>query len=744
MAKALPGKKGLWGQMKQFGSNVLDCITPGSRGARITANAYLENNQNLIAYNQTRDQLQEQIEAAKMDLQVVMQHKSLEFQANEGQLNRQLKEYLATLNQAFNRNEGKLNRELQADIARLNREFQVNEGKLNRQHTAEIESFRAQLQIFLQERQNDLQVQLSENQATLQKELAIYHRETSLLVIREKRRQDNWPLTLDEEQIIELIDSQNELLVLFSPPTLRYDRAGNRNKATADFSDMELRLGQGLRWFFGKYTKNGRPINCQSGLWKTKAFHSEGANSPLFRSLRPIPTVFLDILLEEDTYHFNCGSWNSTYNKPDLKSIPEDPDFNPSWRQFLEDCDPDELRRFLSVQLYLLAGRKADEHFLLNVHPRERQRPLLPELLPELLQKVPEEYREDVIEMVVSGCIALYGVLEEEESAWVPELKLDLALSLSVLEDKSWAREQFKESLQSWLQLRGLPQPEGRQALLDEVVTNMTSADVDYHDKIVECLKSLGDIQQSQQILDIFTKNRRTKMISSEFQNTYIQIKNAGNNLLEFIEDNVRASDDDYEVDIQGLQTIKRDIEKSLEALDNQQYNVAVIAPIKAGKSTFLNAIIGADILASETAACTVCRTGVRHINSGTPELWEYREGQDKPLVIAEGDSTNIVKTFLDRTREIREQSNQDKVTYFELWHPIEAISDYSSLAGFTLVDTPGPNEWESTGFNTAELKRVSLEAVRTCDAILFILDYTSFKDEASSELFKELLNSRK
>ncbi|GFE71942.1 hypothetical protein CFPU101_45520 [Chroococcus sp. FPU101] len=166
---------------------------------------------------------------------------------------------------------------------------------------------------------------------------------------------------------------------------------------------------------------------------------------------------------------------------------------------------------------------------------------------------------------------------------------------------------------------------------------------------------------------------------------------------------------------------------------------------MKAGKSTFLNALIGADILASESEACTVCRTDIRPINKGSkPRLLEYREGKRKPIMIAEGEAEAIRHRFLERTHEIRATQNDNKIMRFELEHPIEAIGKLPSLAGFTLVDTPGPNEWESAEFSTVELKKTALEALRTCDAILFILDYTSFKDNTNSELLEELIERRK
>ncbi len=165
---------------------------------------------------------------------------------------------------------------------------------------------------------------------------------------------------------------------------------------------------------------------------------------------------------------------------------------------------------------------------------------------------------------------------------------------------------------------------------------------------------------------------------------------------------------------------------------------------MKAGKSTFLNAVIGADVLASENAACTICRTDIRHIDAGqVPRLLEYREGQTTPVVIAKGDAGEIQQKFLVRTRKIRERGNLDNTIRFEIEHPIEAISALSSLSGFTLVDTPGPNEWESANSNTVALKQTALEALRTCNAILFILNYAAYKDNAVSDLFKEVIQNR-
>ncbi|NJO21540.1 MAG: hypothetical protein HC838_17930 [Spirulinaceae cyanobacterium RM2_2_10] len=93
---------------------------------------------------------------------------------------------------------------------------------------------------------------------------------------------------------------------------------------------------------------------------------------------------------------------------------------------------------------------------------------------------------------------------------------------------------------------------------------------------------------------------------------------------------------------------------------------------MKAGKSTLLNALIGAEVLASESESCTVCRTDVRPLAPGqTPRLLEYRDGEREPILLAEGDAAHIRQQFLERTHQIRATANRDRTRRFELEHPI-------------------------------------------------------------------------
>ncbi len=233
-------------------------------------------------------------------------------------------------------------------------------------------------------------------------------------------------------------------------------------------------------------------------------------------------------------------------------------------------------------------------------------------------------------------------------------------------------------------------------------------------------------------------------MPPQDFAKTYTDLYTTATRLLQYLRE-IRASRWLEGDATSQLRKVETDISQALADLQAQKYQAAAISVQRVGKSTFLNAVIGADILATDTESCTVCRTDIRHIPVGkVPRLLEYREGQQQPVVIVEGDAQKIRQKFLEYTREIRQKNNPYRTLRFELEHPIEVASTIPFLAGFTLVDTPGANEWKSANFDTTPLKQASLEALRNSDVILFILDYNNYKTNEVAELFRELGENRK
>ncbi|MDY7006437.1 MAG: hypothetical protein SWX82_21580 [Cyanobacteriota bacterium] len=70
----------------------------------------------------------------------------------------------------------------------------------------------------------------------------------------------------------------------------------------------------------------------------------------------------------------------------------QDPNNLPNRNYTVNDQDKETFSSLIAIQICLLIGRTADEYFLLDVPPQERQPPLLPELLPKLLEEIPSEY----------------------------------------------------------------------------------------------------------------------------------------------------------------------------------------------------------------------------------------------------------------------------------------------------------------------------------------------------------------
>ncbi|MBD1891053.1 dynamin family protein [Coleofasciculus sp. FACHB-SPT9] len=230
-------------------------------------------------------------------------------------------------------------------------------------------------------------------------------------------------------------------------------------------------------------------------------------------------------------------------------------------------------------------------------------------------------------------------------------------------------------------------------------------------------------------------------MSSEQFQAAHDSIYITGRLLLQSLQE-IRATREGEEDDTKALQRIENDITKALYALKEQKYQVAVIAPLNAGKNTFLNALIGADILPSEAEAITVCRTDIRHIDSGQVHRFlEYREGHWQPVAIASGDAVEIAQKFLEHTQSIRNQHNPARTIRFEIEHPIEAISTLSSLAGFTLSDLSVENEQASIKFTpTTEQEQIILETLENTDVILFILNENNFKNYSVSVFLKNII----
>jgi hypothetical protein len=118
---------------------------------------------------------------------------------------------------------------------------------------------------------------------------------------------------------------------------------------------------------------------------------------------------------------------------------------------------------FLAVCHQIAIALMADIYHLLYSLPETEgkiTKPLLPQLLPDLLNKIPRDLPgsviRDLLEAITLNYRRAYDALGEELQAWIPELSLELAMSLSAFDDKSWSMEQAIKSLREWLKQKGV------------------------------------------------------------------------------------------------------------------------------------------------------------------------------------------------------------------------------------------------------------------------------------------------
>ncbi|MBD2482283.1 GUN4 domain-containing protein [Planktothrix sp. FACHB-1365] len=172
-----------------------------------------------------------------------------------------------------------------------------------------------------------------------------------------------------------------------------------------------------------------------------------------------------------------------------------------------------ELAQFLGICHCILVGLLADRYHFSHADVR----PKLPELLPSLLEKVPSEsLKQMLVGEIVSSYQSLYQLAGCDRPHLIPDLYLDLALSLSHLPDQSWARKQIEYSIQVWLMLRNRvssieEQKPGLLELLEAVTSALTVGDKEYVEKLGGCLEAVGESHHQETIQNAIQGQQNTE-----------------------------------------------------------------------------------------------------------------------------------------------------------------------------------------------------------------------------------------
>jgi GTPase SAR1 family protein len=229
----------------------------------------------------------------------------------------------------------------------------------------------------------------------------------------------------------------------------------------------------------------------------------------------------------------------------------------------------------------------------------------------------------------------------------------------------------------------------------------------------------------------------------------------------------------------------EQQVSQEAEKVENLELRMAIVAPMKAGKSTITNAIIGQEILPSRNAAMTTLPTEIifdaeltepvlelssqivtvfqetllalrykindMGIEEALEKLAQYPHLTQIPKQIKDGLSIpaksqgreNVNHTLGSLNDLVRVCSILDPLAdplqslmdtpriYTPFWRSSQANQQSESLGNLVIVDTPGPNE---AGDNL-RLQGVVEEQLTKSSIVLIVLDFTQLKNEAAENV---------
>jgi Dynamin family len=231
---------------------------------------------------------------------------------------------------------------------------------------------------------------------------------------------------------------------------------------------------------------------------------------------------------------------------------------------------------------------------------------------------------------------------------------------------------------------------------------------------------------------------------------------------------------------------IETELNQVIANVEKLALRIAIVAPMKAGKSTIINAIAGQPLLPSRNAGMTTLPTEI---------IFDHQIYQPK-LIIPENMLLNFRQTLRKLTakiKELNEEKSQGKIANYphlhqlidEIYHldisqetseyeninktlanindilrlctllipeqdPLETLTEFPQIStpfwidpqinpeqkigNLILVDTPGPNE-----AGEHKLTNIVSKQLNQCSLVLMIFDFTQLKTTAAENIKKEV-----
>lgn len=173
-------------------------------------------------------------------------------------------------------------------------------------------------------------------------------------------------------------------------------------------------------------------------------------------------------------------------------------------------------------------------------------------------------------------------------------------------------------------------------------------------------------------------------------------------------------------------------LDQHIKSLEDGQFKIALIAPFSAGKSTFINSLIGQDLLSMEITAETSVITKICFSQEIKVEI-KYRNGEvehipgkgQPPLTI------NAIKEVLEVKTTVKGENTEDNIEEVKVYYPIEMCKDKVEL-----VDTPG------LFARHEKHKDITTNILPTVNAVVFMIEPESVGEKHFTEVIQNYVRN--
>ncbi|MEG3839127.1 dynamin family protein [Microcoleus sp. herbarium14] len=156
-----------------------------------------------------------------------------------------------------------------------------------------------------------------------------------------------------------------------------------------------------------------------------------------------------------------------------------------------------------------------------------------------------------------------------------------------------------------------------------------------------------------------------------------------------------------------------QDLELATKNLREGVFRLLVLGDMKRGKSTFLNALIGENLLPSDVNPCTAVLTIIRYGQQKQVTIY-FNDG--KPPEVLDFDTFKSCYTIDPKESKKLEDSKEQAfpdVEYAVVEYPLPLLEN-----GVEVVDSPGLNDTEARN-------QLTLSYLNNCHAVLFVMSAT-------------------